>query len=76
MSVVTLLTGWFMSGYITKWTFGKYTYNENFLEPSEKIESASELKRSKRAAIVFIGTIIVMAILGIILKQVLVLQLL
>ncbi|WP_031561540.1 Na+/H+ antiporter NhaC family protein, partial [Acinetobacter baumannii] len=62
MSVVTLLTGWFMSGYIQKWTFGKYTYNENFLEPSEKIESASELKRSKRAAIVFIGTIIVMAI--------------
>lgn len=68
MSVVTLLTGWFMSGYIQKWTFGKYTYNENFLEPSEKIESASELKRSKRAAIVFIGTIIVMAILGIIFK--------
>ena len=68
MSVVTLLTGWVMSGYIQKWTFGKYAYNENFLNDSEEKETPEQLKRAKRAAVVFIGTIIVMAIIGVIFK--------
>ncbi|AOA57027.1 Na+/H+ antiporter NhaC family protein [Acinetobacter larvae] len=67
MSVVTLATGWIMSGYIQKWTVGKFSYNENFLEQTEQPTPAME-KRSKRAAMVFIATIIVMALIGISLK--------
>ena len=66
MSIVTLLTGWFMSGYIQKWTIGKYQYDETFNTAEE--ESPAVQKRSKRAAIAFIGTIFVMAIMGVVLK--------
>lgn len=68
MSVVTLLTGWMMSNYIQKWTIGKYQYNERFLNTDDENESPSKLKRSKRAAVVFTSTIIIMAIIGIIFK--------
>jgi uncharacterized ion transporter superfamily protein YfcC len=68
MSVVTLLTGWLMSNYIQKWTDGKYKYNENFLENIDEHVDPEKLKRSKRAAVAFIGTIVVMAIIGIIFK--------
>lgn len=66
MSIVTLLTGWIMSGYIQKWTAGKYQYDETFNTAEE--ESPAVQKRSKRAAIAFIGTIFVMAIMGVVLK--------
>ncbi len=66
MSIVTLLTGWIMSGYIQKWTVGKYQYDETFNTAEE--ESPAVQKRSKRAAIAFIGTIFVMAIMGVVLK--------
>ncbi|OTG85454.1 gluconate:proton symporter [Acinetobacter sp. ANC 4558] len=68
MSIVTLLTGWFMSGHIQKWTSGKYSYHENFLNEADEAETTEQLKRSKRAAMVFIGTILVMAVIGIIFK--------
>ncbi len=67
MSVVTLLTGWVMSGYIQKWTVGKFKYNESYLTEKEEKDPAV-LKRSKRAAFVFIATIIVMAVIGVTLK--------
>ncbi len=67
MSVVTLGAGWIMSCYIQKWTAGKYSYNENFLTQKES-EDPETLKRGKRAAFVFLGTIIAMAIVGISLK--------
>ena len=66
MSIVTLLTGWIMSGYIQKWTVGKYQYDESFNATEE--ENPTVQKRSKRAAIAFIGTIFVMAIMGVVLK--------
>ena len=55
-----------MSGYIQKWTVGKYQYDETFNTTEE--ESPAVQKRSKRAAIAFIGTIFVMAIMGVVLK--------
>lgn len=67
MSVVTLATGWIMSIYIQKWTFGKYQYHEKFLDQTEE-NSPEKLKYSKRAAFVFLGTIMVMALIGISLK--------
>ncbi|WP_353141529.1 hypothetical protein [Acinetobacter pragensis] len=67
MSIVTLGTGWIMSNYIQKWTVGKYEYNASFLKQKEDTDPENQ-KCSKRAAAVFIGTIIVMAIIGISLK--------
>lgn len=67
MSVVTLSAGWIMSNYIQKWTVGKYEYNANFLDQKEETNPEIE-KRSKRAAAVFIGTIIAMALVGISMK--------
>lgn len=67
MSVVTLAAGWIMSGYIQKWTTGKYQYNEEFLNQKDE-EDPAKLKSSKRAAIVFLATIIVMAVIGVIIK--------
>lgn len=67
MSIVTLAAGWIMSNYIQKWTVGKYQYNENFLNQTDEIDPV-RLKRNKRAAFVFIVTIITMALIGISLK--------
>lgn len=65
MSIVTLMAGWFMSGKIQNWTKDTYRY-----DPSVLMDDKTQLssKKSKRAGFVFIMTIIVMAVIGVVIK--------
>lgn len=67
MSIVTLFTGWFMSGRIQKLTTGKVRYDIS-LASSSKEENITSQRHQRYSATAFLATIIVMAIIGVMIK--------
>lgn len=67
MSVVTLLTGWLMSGRIQKMTANKMRYDIN-LSSSQTDEHTSSERRRRYSALAFAATIIAMAVIGVFIK--------
>lgn len=67
MSVVTLLTGWFMSGRIQKMTANKMRYDIDLSSPQQDEQGTTEQRRRYSAA-AFAATIVVMAIIGVFIK--------
>lgn len=67
MAVVTWVTGFFMARYIQRRTADTEQYTEQDLSGLDAA-TAEPTGREKRAAVAFIGTIVAMAVLGVILE--------